>query len=204
MRAGSESPGPASESEGPGPGLGQGPGPGQGPAAEPEPGPVGEEELPFFVYGTLRPGEPNHDLCLRGRTSREVPARLEGAVLYDGPGYPYAVEAPGTVLGDLITARPGAYAELLAVLDELEEYLAPGHPRNVYERVAREVRPADGTPVRAWVYFAAARVARELRARGRLIVSGDWLAHVTPYAPAHRDRQGRPSGPPAPPGPRTP
>ncbi|MFE2596508.1 gamma-glutamylcyclotransferase family protein [Streptomyces sp. NPDC001840] len=160
--------------------------------------------MPFFVYGTLRPGEPNHDLCLRGRTSREVPARLEGAVLYDGPGYPYAVEAPGAVLGDLITAGPGAYAELLAVLDELEEYVAPGHPRNLYERVAREVRPADGTPVRAWVYFAAARVARELRARGRLIGSGDWLAHVTPYAPAHRDRRGRPSGPPAPPGPRTP
>ncbi|WP_254407313.1 gamma-glutamylcyclotransferase family protein [Streptomyces sp. GMY02] len=167
---------------------------------------MGEGELPFFVYGTLRPGEPNHDLCLRGRTSREVPARLEGAVLYDGPGYPYAVEAPGTVLGDLITARPGAYAELLTVLDELEDYLAPGHPRNLYERVAREVRAADGTPVRAWVYFAAARVARELRARGRLIVSGDWLAHVTPYASGRRDHPGRPAGPPAPPappGPRT-
>lgn len=38
---------------------------------------VGELErrtvLPFFVYGTLRPGEPNHDLFLRGRTRAEEP-----------------------------------------------------------------------------------------------------------------------------------
>lgn len=27
--------------------------------------------LPFFVYGTLRPGEHNHDLFLRGRTRTE-------------------------------------------------------------------------------------------------------------------------------------
>lgn len=65
-------------------------------------------ELPFFVYGTLRPGEVNHDLLLRGRTLREEPARLAGAVLYQGPGYPYAVEEPGgTVAGELVTPLPG-------------------------------------------------------------------------------------------------
>ncbi|MFF3753837.1 gamma-glutamylcyclotransferase family protein [Streptomyces sp. NPDC002018] len=147
----------------------------------------GAGQLPFFVYGTLRPGEPNHDLCLRGRTAHEEPARLEGAVMYDGPGYPYAVEAPGGVVGDLITAIPGEYGELLAVLDELEEYFGAGDPANVYERVAREVLSADGTPVRAWVYFAAPRVGRELRARGRLIAEGDWRAYVGPYSPTHRD-----------------
>jgi gamma-glutamylcyclotransferase (GGCT)/AIG2-like uncharacterized protein YtfP len=137
-----------------------------------------EAALPFFVYGTLRPGEHNHRLFLRGRTAREEPARLEGALLYDGPGYPYAIEAPGTVLGDLVTAKPGEYGELLAVLDELEEYEAPGDPRNVYVRAARDVLRADGTAVGAWVYFAAPRVARELRSRGRPIDGGDWIAHV--------------------------
>ena len=52
-------------------------------------------QLPFFVYGTLRPGEHNHDLFLRGRTAAEEPARLRGALLYDGPGYPYAVDGHG-------------------------------------------------------------------------------------------------------------
>ncbi|WP_329339501.1 gamma-glutamylcyclotransferase [Streptomyces sp. NBC_00663] len=138
--------------------------------------------LPFFVYGTLRPGEPNHDHFLRGRTRSEDPALLHGAALYDGPGYPYAVEEPGTlhsepgtVRGELVTARPEEYADLLVALDRLEEY-APGDPRNLYERVEREVvRDADGTRVRAWVYVAAPAVAHRLRLRGSRIETGDWL-----------------------------
>ncbi|QOV38506.1 gamma-glutamylcyclotransferase [Streptomyces ferrugineus] len=137
--------------------------------------------LPFFVYGTLRPGEPNHDHFLRGRTLTEEPARLEGAVLYDGPGYPYAVEDAslgGTVYGDLVTARPEQYPALLSALDRLEEY-APGDPRNLYERLARKVlRTADGTAVPAWVYVAAPTVAARLRAKGRLIESGDWATRA--------------------------
>ncbi|MDX2676940.1 gamma-glutamylcyclotransferase family protein [Streptomyces sp. NY05-11A] len=136
-------------------------------------------ELPFFVYGTLRPGEVNHDAFLRDRTLREEPARLGGAVLYDGPGYPYVVEQPGaagaSVVGELVTALPAAYARLLAELDRLEEY-RPGDPRNLYERVERAVLGEDGsTPVRAWVYVAAPAVAARLRARGKPIEGGDWL-----------------------------
>ncbi|AOR34492.1 hypothetical protein BFF78_28650 [Streptomyces fodineus] len=138
-----------------------------------EPGPP----LPFFVYGTLRPGEVNHDVFLRGRTASEEPARLPGAALYDGPGYPYAVERPGgEIRGELVTARPESYAGLLAALDRLEEYV-PGDPRNLYERVARDVvRTTDGTRARAWVYLAAPRVATALRAEGNLIEDGDWLS----------------------------
>jgi len=131
--------------------------------------------LPFFVYGTLLPGEVNHDLFLRGCTATEEPARLNGAVLYDGPGYPYAVEEPGgAVYGELVTALPEAYEELLVALDRLEEY-APGDPRNLYVRIAREViQDSTGTPTRAWVYVAAPTVEARLRAHGKLIESGDW------------------------------
>ncbi|WP_045557424.1 gamma-glutamylcyclotransferase family protein [Streptomyces sp. FxanaA7] len=164
--------------------------------------------LPFFVYGTLRPGEPNHDLFLRGRTVAEEPARMRGMALYDGPGYPYAVESladadgdgdgdgggdgggggagdragdgagrgrggTGEVSGEIVTAAPEEYAELLGVLDQLEEY-APGDPANLYERVERPATLADGTVVRAWVYVAAPAVAAGLRARGKPIESGDW------------------------------
>jgi gamma-glutamylcyclotransferase (GGCT)/AIG2-like uncharacterized protein YtfP len=132
--------------------------------------------LPFFVYGTLRPGEPNHDHFLRGRTRSEQPARLTGAVLYDGPGYPYAVEeVGGVVYGEVVTALPQAYDELLAALDELEECVA-GDPRSLYERVARPVTlGADEGAVNAWVYVAAPAVAARLRARGRRIEGGNWL-----------------------------
>lgn len=133
--------------------------------------------LPFFVYGTLRPGEPNHDVFLRGRTLKEEPATLTGALLYDGPGYPYVVEEPGArVRGELITARAEEYGELLDVLDRLEEYV-PGDPRSLYERVERDVvRDGDGRVVRAWVYVAAPGVAARLRANGKLIESGDWAS----------------------------
>ncbi|MFE9361928.1 gamma-glutamylcyclotransferase [Streptomyces sp. NPDC006978] len=168
--------------------------------------------LPFFVYGTLLPGEPNHDRFLRGRTYQERPAVLPGALLYEGPGYPYAVEGQGTVHGALVTAAPRAYAELLGLLDDLEEFLGPGHPRNLYERVAREAVPAPGVPdepgpgdsgarepdagqpgagqpgpgepgpVRAWVYLAAGAVARSLRTGGTLVPGGDWLSRRRPPA----------------------
>lgn len=139
-------------------------------------------QLPFFVYGTLRPGERNHDLLLRGRTTAERPALLPGAVLYEGPGYPYALDADdpaATVTGEAVTAAPEEYGRLLAVLDRLEEYGGPGHPANLYERVSREVLLEDGTPVRAWVYVAAERVARRLRAGGRTVDGGDWHEAVS-------------------------
>ncbi|OAH09491.1 gamma-glutamylcyclotransferase family protein [Streptomyces jeddahensis] len=132
--------------------------------------------LPFFVYGTLRPGECNHDLFLRGRTVAEEAARLAGAVLYEGPGYPYAVEEDeGVVYGELVTAAPDAYDRLLAGLDRLEGY-APGDPANLYERVARPVTCGDGRVVRAWVYVAAPAVAADLRANGKPIEGGAWTA----------------------------
>ncbi|MEU1401868.1 gamma-glutamylcyclotransferase family protein [Streptomyces sp. NPDC005728] len=134
--------------------------------------------LPFFAYGTLRPGEANHGLFLRGRTRSEEPGRLADAVLYDGPGYPYAVEEHGGVVrGTLVTALPEAYARLLVELDRLEEYV-PGDPRSLYERVDRDVVRDDGTTVRAWVYVAAPPVAARLRARGTLIAGGDWPNRV--------------------------
>ncbi|MEU0601943.1 gamma-glutamylcyclotransferase family protein [Streptomyces sp. NPDC006393] len=142
------------------------------PAPSPPHGP-----LPFFVYGTLRPGERNHDLLLRGRTRTEEPARLTGAALYEGPGFPYAVEEPGgvgVVRGELVTARPETYEELLGVLDRLEGYVV-GDPRSLYERVEREVvREADETAVRAWVYVAGPAVAARLRDGGRVVEGGAW------------------------------
>ncbi|MEU9985082.1 gamma-glutamylcyclotransferase family protein [Streptomyces sp. NPDC050856] len=129
-------------------------------------------ELPFFVYGTLRPGERNHELFLRGRTSAGEPARLAGVLLHDGPGHPYAVRGAGQVAGELISAAPGGYGALLCVLDRLEGYAGPGHPRNLYEReVCEAVRLRDGARVRAWVYLAAPGAAP-----GAPIPGGDWLS----------------------------
>ncbi|WP_408056420.1 gamma-glutamylcyclotransferase family protein, partial [Streptomyces mesophilus] len=136
------------------------------------------EILPFFVYGTLRPGEYNHRRFLQGRIVAAEPARWVGAELYEGPGYPYAIESPGTgtVHGEIVTPAPQEYPQLLALLDRLEDYV-PGDPDNDYERVARTVETATG-PVRVWVYVAAPAVAARLRAAGQVLRGGDWLTRV--------------------------
>lgn len=143
----------------------------------------GPGPLPFFVYGTLRPGEANHDRFLRGRTTTERPARLHGATLYQGPGYPYAVDdggGAGSITGEAVWARTEEYDRLLGVLDRLEEYSGhPGHPDNLYERVVREVVLADGTTVAAWVYVAAERTAHRLRSAGTPVSGGEWRGRVT-------------------------
>ncbi|GHF06033.1 gamma-glutamylcyclotransferase [Streptomyces morookaense] len=137
--------------------------------------PQDHRQLPVFVYGTLRPGQCNHDLFLRGRTTAVRPARLHGAVLYEGPGYPYAVADPaGDVLGEIITLAPADYRHVLAALDVLENHM-PGDPASLYDRVEREVRlTGSGEAVRAWVYLAADRVARRLRASGTTVPGGSW------------------------------
>ncbi|MET9252650.1 gamma-glutamylcyclotransferase family protein [Streptomyces sp. NPDC003717] len=131
--------------------------------------------LPFFVYGTLRPGGSNHHLVRPALTGPPRPARLPGAVLYAGPGYPFALDDPhGTVTGDFLTPDPAAYGDLLAALDHLEEYV-PGDPANLYDRVPRTVTlTADARPARAWTYLAAPATASRLRRHGERIGGDEW------------------------------
>lgn len=133
------------------------------------------ERLPFFVYGTLRPGEANHTRTLRGRTAAEEPAHIRGALLYDGPGYPYATSGPAdaVVHGDLVRPRDHDYDEVRAVLDRLEGHV-PGARGNLYERVRTDAVLADGRTVRAWVYLAAAPLAARLRSTATPLAGGDW------------------------------
>ncbi|MFJ9459637.1 gamma-glutamylcyclotransferase family protein [Kitasatospora sp. NPDC101447] len=134
-----------------------------------------DEDLPFFVYGTLRSGGRNHAVHLAGRCADIRPAVLEGAALHAGPGFPYALldARPGRrILGELITVRPGAYAGALADLDVLEECRADGTGLYVRRRLA--VRTAAGGSREAWVYLAGPAVAARLRERPALIASGDW------------------------------
>ncbi|MEV5505351.1 gamma-glutamylcyclotransferase family protein [Streptomyces orinoci] len=134
-------------------------------------------QLPLFVYGTLRPGRHNYARYLQGHTTAEKPARLRGAALYEGPGYPFAVPAPHSqVHGDLITLAPAGYAAVLTTLDALEGY-APGAPDNLYERVALPVELPTGERPPAWVYLATPTLAHTLRTTGTPIPHGRWPHH---------------------------
>ncbi|MGG2463178.1 gamma-glutamylcyclotransferase family protein [Streptomyces sp. RGM 3693] len=145
------------------------------------------ERLPFFVYGTLRPGETNYARTLRGRTATEEPARISGALLYEGPGYPYATAGPAdaVVHGALISPRDADYDAVRAALDLLEGYTpgAPAGTGNLYERVATEAVCPDGRTVRAWVYLAAEPLATRLRATGTPVAGGHWTGRAARKSP---------------------
>lgn len=152
-------------------------------------------QLPFFVYGTLLPGEANHGL-VQGRITAAAPAVLHGVLLYEGPGYPFAVADPdgaGTVHGALLHPLPELYGRVLADLDALEGYV-PGAPGNLYERVVCQAVPqGEGTGedrrTEAWLYVADPARARELRASARPLPGGRWCPDRRPAVgvqPPHR------------------
>ena len=140
--------------------------------------------LPLFVYGTLKPGEPNYDFYLAGRTIDERPASIEPAALYTERPYslyPYLVLDPAfvephdRVYGTLVVLAPEHYEETLRRIDELED-CKPFSPWSLYKCVARCVETAEG-PVEAWMYITGPQASAAIRT-GRLsrIVGGVWTA----------------------------
>lgn len=138
-------------------------------------------QLPFFVYGTLKPGGLNYARYLAGLTVEELPASLPGAALFSPGPFPFLTTEPDLLLpgdvagGTLITVAPSHYSATLPALDRLEGF-TPGGTRNLYERLALDVATAQG-PRRAWVYVAGERALRLIRAgRMRRVDGGVWLA----------------------------
>jgi len=112
------------------------------------------DNLPVFVYGTLRPGEKNYERFLDGRTIKVIRATAEGHLFYvaDG-GYPYMEPGRGRVTGDLVYLHPECYEDTLRQLDELEEYEPAAEFRSVYLRRRTIVKLVDGSSAAAWIYY---------------------------------------------------
>lgn len=135
-----------------------------------------------FVYGTLRPGQPNHSLIARD-VQAAVSAHGHGLRLYAAAhhGYPYATTGrPGDcVVGALLTFRPDREGAAIGRLDYLEGFDADGPDRGHYVRRRRtfvadqpsRVGPT-GTPVDAWIYLAGPTTSP---AGLSSISTGDWL-----------------------------
>ena len=138
------------------------------------------EELPVFVYGTLRTGQGNWSHLLAGNTTSEHPAVAPNHVMWsrgiafiaDGEG-----EGEGEVIGDLMIIDREIYQEVMVNLDRLEGI----HNRQTgagysYCRVKRVVM-VDGREVEAWMYHGSSEVVGGFRTNGEKyrVSSGDWL-----------------------------
>ena len=132
------------------------------------------EPLPFFVYGTLLPGQPNAHLWGDGLVF-EQPASLANGRLYDCGAFPMLVEeGEKPVVGCLIAVQPGQYQDILARLDDLEGYNPEQPTASAYRRVRREVTAEDGRHHAAWVYVGHASALPGMTP----IPDGDWRSYV--------------------------
>jgi gamma-glutamylcyclotransferase (GGCT)/AIG2-like uncharacterized protein YtfP len=153
--------------------------------------------LPFFVYGTLRPGFgfQNYRDTLRDTTTDGGIAMVPNAALWHLTGFP-GVYLPqngvaaasalsdqfdftGTVTGSLLyVAGKGddAYRAALARADRLECYLGKGHPDNMYQRVEVDAVTETGQVITAWLYEALIDPAGSPTAKP--VPLGDWPTFV--------------------------
>lgn len=142
------------------------------------------ENMPFFVYGTLRPGEGNYSWALAGETVNEIDGFLAGTSMYSNGGFPYVFEhtAGQGVKGTLMFVAPNRYTEVMRALDSLEgtrygEDNGDGmvDDRNHYNRVIRLVQTDKNTYVRAWVYMPPEVDVERIMLNNTHVTSGDWF-----------------------------
>jgi gamma-glutamylcyclotransferase (GGCT)/AIG2-like uncharacterized protein YtfP len=137
-------------------------------------------QYPFFVYGTLLPGQPNAYLWGEAIAKMET-AWFENGRLYDCGAYPMLVEETAAlpVEGQLVTAYPGQYDALLERIDILEGF-DPDQPEEAtYRRVRRQVLVGarHEQPKRqewAWVYLGRPEFVTDLPP----IPSGNWVTYA--------------------------
>jgi gamma-glutamylcyclotransferase (GGCT)/AIG2-like uncharacterized protein YtfP len=104
-----------------------------------------------FVYGTLKTGQINHVLLLPYIASVEA-AEVDGA-LYDVGDFPALVVGAGQVQGEVVTVHSAKLADLLSVLDELENYHPDDPASSMYIRRIVAARVRSGRVVSAHAYF---------------------------------------------------
>ena len=131
-------------------------------------------QLPFFVYGTLLPDQPNFHLWEADIETME-PATFLGGRLHDMGYYPMLVTVVDeAVQGMVITVNAAQYDTVLQRLDALEGY-DPNQPdSSAYRRQKVEVVLANGRSQQVWVYLGQAQLVQ-----GKPVVSdGDWAKYA--------------------------
>lgn len=105
-------------------------------------------QLPLFVFGTLRRGEPNHGY-LAGAYDRVLTARLFGFAKI--APLMIARDAKSVVEGEVFFLKPATYEVTLGGCDQLEEIPSGGLIGHEYRRIAVCVQTESGEVI-AWAY----------------------------------------------------
>jgi gamma-glutamylcyclotransferase (GGCT)/AIG2-like uncharacterized protein YtfP len=127
----------------------------------------------IFVYGTLMRGMDNHHL-VETYAENITPGSLTGELYHLAYGYPALSAGYSPVWGEIIALAN--MSEALSVIDDLEGYLGPGQHDNLYSRVVRRARRADGETVNVYVYLWAR--PEQLSEIGQQVAGGCWRSFI--------------------------
>ena len=133
------------------------------------------ENLPFFVYGTLIPNQPNYYLWKDSIVSTKD-GLIKNYQLFDMGHYPMIVESEGNnVHGMLMYVKNEDYTKVTKIIDNLEGYNPEKHGSSAYNREIRDIELEDGEIEKAWIYIGS----KEYVKRENAVKDGNWVKHIS-------------------------
>jgi gamma-glutamylcyclotransferase (GGCT)/AIG2-like uncharacterized protein YtfP len=133
------------------------------------------EQLPFFVYGTLIPDQPNYYLW-KDSIINTKKGLIKNCQLFDMGHYPMIVELEGNnVDGIVIHIKTEDYDKITKIIDNLEGYNPERHGSSAYNREIRDIELEDGELVKAWIYIGNGKYIK----KGNEVKAGNWVKHVS-------------------------
>ena len=133
------------------------------------------DNLPFFVYGTLLPNQPNYYLWKDSIVDTKN-GMICNYQLFDMGHYPMIVESEGNnVVGMLVYIKTDDYEKITSVIDNLEGYSPEKHGESAYNRETKNIELENGKMEKALIYIGTKEYIRKENA----VEGGNWIAHVS-------------------------
>ena len=133
------------------------------------------ENLPFFVYGTLIPDQPNYHLWKDSITSTKK-GIIKNYQLFDMGHYPMIVKSEGNkVHGMLMYVKNENYGKITKIIDNLEGYNPEKHGSSAYNREIHDIELESGELEKAWIYIGSEQYISKKNA----VMNGNWVKHIS-------------------------
>ena len=133
------------------------------------------ERLPFFVYGTLIPNQPNYYLWKDSITDTKN-GIIRNYQLFDMGHYPMIVESEGNnVEGMIVYIKTEDYSKITKIIDNLEGYNPENHGKCAYNREIKDIELENGESEKAWIYIGS----EEYIMKENAVEGGNWVKHMS-------------------------
>ena len=133
------------------------------------------ERLPFFVYGTLIPGQPNYYLWKDSIVDTKN-GLIRNHQLFDMGHYPMIVQSEGNnVHGMLMYVKDEDYEKITKIIDNLEGYNPENHGNSAYNREMRDIEVYSGELEKTWIYIGSTEYVK----KENDVKDGNWVKHIS-------------------------